>query len=61
MMHKLIDEYLNILIEQKTVIILALIGFIHASLFYYIRPGRKSLNGFIKFVLTFGRQDDPKT
>lgn len=60
MTQRLIDEYLNILIEQKTVIILAVIGFFHAALFYYIRPGKKSLKGFIKFVLTFGKTDDHK-
>jgi hypothetical protein len=61
MAQKIIDEYLNILIEQKLIIAVAIVGFFHASLFYYIRPGRKSLKGFIKFVLTFGKSDDPKT
>lgn len=60
MAHQIIDEYLKILIENKNVIVLAIVGFIHASLFYYIRPGKKSLKGFIKFVLTFGKSDDFK-
>lgn len=61
MTQRLIEEYLNILIEQKLIISVAFVGFCHASLFYYIRPGRKSLKGFIKFVLTFGKSDEPKT
>ena len=54
------EEIVKSIIENKMVIALALIGFCHASLAYYVSSGKKSLKGFIKFILTFGKSNEPK-
>lgn len=59
-MMELKAELIKSIIENKQAIFAALLGLIHSSLFYYVRAGRKSLKGYIKFVLTFGKIDESK-
>lgn len=59
-MNELKSELIKMIIENKLLIVGLIIGFLHSSLFYYSNPGKKSLKGYIKFVLTFGKSNESK-
>lgn len=47
------------LIENKLIVAMSLQFFIHSFLVYYVKDGKKSIKGFIKFLVM--KKDEPKS
>ncbi len=49
---------IQFIIESKMPIVMGLQFLVHKAASYYVSDGRKSLKGFIKFLI--GKNDEPK-
>lgn len=52
------QEIINLIVENKIAVVMFLQFIVHSGLVYWVKPGKKSFKGFIKFLVM--KSDEPK-